>query len=75
MAAEVELERRRASLERRRKAAEAQIAVLQAEVAAEEAEFQALLAQEAEKLKVATQKRVEMTVRRKADLPKTEKGA
>ncbi len=73
-AAEVELERRRAALERKRQAAEAQIAVLQAEIASEEAELQALMTQEAEKLKVSDRERVELAVMRKADTPETEKG-
>lgn len=75
LAAEQEMERRRANLDRKRKVAEAQVAALQAEIAGEEAELQALLAQDVEKQRLATQERAELATLRKADTPKTGKGA
>jgi circadian clock protein KaiC len=75
LTAEKELERRRSNLERKRKIAEAQVASLQAEIANDEAELQVLLAQEAEKQKLALQERTKLSILRKADASEAEKGA
>ena len=73
--AQTELERRRRGLQRKRQAMEAQVAALQAEIAGEEDELQVLLRQEEEKSRVATLEQAELSCLRKADAPKTDKGA
>jgi circadian clock protein KaiC len=73
--AETELERRRRNLARKRQVMAAQVAALQAEIAGEEDELQVLQSKEEEKARVAAQERAELAALRKADAPKTEKGA
>jgi circadian clock protein KaiC len=70
-----ELERRQRALERKRRVMEAQVAALQAEIAGEEDELQIVQGKEAEKARVAAQERAELATLRKADAPKTGKGA